>query len=94
MIILKLINALEYDSDAILYKIDNDDKNKNKAAPQSSPISPNMMKSDLDLLKRLQIYRLAYDHLCIFSSTFCFQDLSSKHSNKAHALVHTSLLRT
>ena len=42
---LKLIDALEYDSDS-------DDKNKNKAAPQSSPISANMMKSDLDLLEK------------------------------------------
>lgn len=39
-------------------------------------------------------YSLAYNHLRTFSSTFCFQDLSSMHSNMAHALVHTFAFHT
>jgi hypothetical protein len=34
------------------------------------------------------------DHLCIFSSTFCFQDPSNKHNSKAHAYVDRFPFRT
>ena len=36
------------------------------------------------------LYSLAYDHQYTFSSTFCSQDLSNKHS-KAHVLVHSAV---
>ncbi|MFL6376006.1 MAG: hypothetical protein ACJ72R_00915 [Nitrososphaeraceae archaeon] len=58
-----LIEAMKFDieegnlCDTLLGKIDNDDKNKNNSPSSSSspaPLAPDLMKSDLDLLKRLQ----------------------------------------
>jgi hypothetical protein len=56
-----VIEAMKFDieegnfSDALLEKIDNDDKSKNNSPPHSSPSSlgSDMIKSDLDLLKKL-----------------------------------------
>jgi hypothetical protein len=56
-----LVEAMKFDieegnfCDTLLEKIDNDDKSKNKS-PSSSPgpLAPDLMKSDLDLLKKLQ----------------------------------------
>jgi len=53
-----LVEAMKFDleegnfCDAILEKIDNNDKSKNNSPP--SPLDPDLMKSDLDLLKKLQ----------------------------------------
>jgi hypothetical protein len=42
----------------------------------------------------ITLYSLAYDRQCIFSSTSCSQDLSSKHNSKAHACVHRPLFHS
>ena len=53
-----LVEAMKFDleegnfCDALLEKIDNDDKSKNNSP--SSPLAPDLMNSDLDLLKKLQ----------------------------------------
>jgi hypothetical protein len=57
-----LIEAMKFDieegnfCDTLLEKIDNDDKSKSNSPPTSSPssLALDLMKSDLDLLKKLQ----------------------------------------
>jgi hypothetical protein len=58
-----LIEAMKFDieegnfCDTLLEKIDNDDKNKNmnNSVPSSSaPLAPDLINSDLDLLKKMQ----------------------------------------
>jgi hypothetical protein len=56
-----LIEAMKFDieegnfCDTLLEKIDNNDKIKNSSPPSSpGPLAPDFMKSDLDLLKKLQ----------------------------------------
>ena len=44
--------------------------------------------------RHLVPYSPAYGHQCISSSTSCFEGLSSKRSNKVHALFHTSVFHT
>jgi hypothetical protein len=54
-----LIEAMKFDieegnfCDTLLEKIDNDNKRKNNS-PSSPPIAPDLMNSDLDMLKKLQ----------------------------------------
>jgi hypothetical protein len=56
-----LIEAMKFDieegnfCDTLLEKIDNNDKIKNSSPPSSpGPLASDFMKSDLDLLKKLQ----------------------------------------
>jgi hypothetical protein len=57
-----VIEAMKFDieegnfCDTLLEKIDNNDKSKNNSTPHSSPgsFTPDLMKNDLDLLKKLQ----------------------------------------
>lgn len=57
-----LIEAMRFDieegnfCDTLLEKINNDDKSKNNSPPPSppAPVAPDLMKSDLDLLKKLR----------------------------------------
>ena len=57
-----MIEAMKFDieegnfCDALLEKINNDDKSKDNSSHSSSPgpLSPDLMKSDLDLLNKLQ----------------------------------------
>jgi hypothetical protein len=57
-----IIEAMKFDieegnfCDTLLEKIDNNDKSKNNSPPSSTapPVAPDLMKNDLDLLKRLQ----------------------------------------
>jgi hypothetical protein len=57
-----LIEAMKFDieegnfCDTLLEKIDNDDKSKSNSPPtsSSSSLAPDLMNSDLDLLKKLQ----------------------------------------
>jgi len=57
-----LVEAMKFDieegnfCDTLLEKIDDDDKSKNNPPAPSSPgpLAPDLMKSDLDILKKLQ----------------------------------------
>jgi hypothetical protein len=57
-----VIEAMKFDieegnfCDTLLEKIDNDDKSKSNSPPtsSSSSLAPDLMNSDLDLLKKLQ----------------------------------------
>jgi hypothetical protein len=57
-----IIEAMRFDveegnlCDTLLEKIDNEDrsKNKNNSVSSSSPLAPDLMNSDLDMLKKLQ----------------------------------------
>jgi hypothetical protein len=57
-----MIEAMKFDieegnfCDTLLEKIDNDGKSKNNSSPSSppGPLAPDLMNSDLDLLKKLQ----------------------------------------
>jgi hypothetical protein len=58
-----LIEVMKFDieegnfCDTLLEKIDNDDKNKNNSVSSSpAPLAPDLMNSDLDLLKELQTH--------------------------------------
>ena len=61
-----LVEAMKFDieegnlCDTLLEKIDNDDKAKNnsRSSPSPAPLAPDVMKSDLDLLKKLQTHIL------------------------------------
>jgi hypothetical protein len=55
-----LIEAMRFDieegnfCDTLLEKVDNKDKNKTNSSPPSSALASDLMKDDLDVIKRLQ----------------------------------------
>src|SRR5256885_4399010 len=56
-----LVEAMKFDleegnfCDTLLEKIDKDNKSKNNSSPSSpAPLAPDLMNSDLDILKKLQ----------------------------------------
>ena len=63
-----LVEAMKFDleegnfCDALLEKIDNNDKSKNNSPP--SPLDPDLMKSDLDLLKKCRHRYHSYIRFC------------------------------
>ena len=67
-----LVEAMKFDieegnfCDTLLEKIDNDGKNKNNSPPSSSPssLAPDLMNTDLDLLKSCRRRYSSYTRFC------------------------------